>query len=73
MNEVKTGQDVPLLQFPFVSLLATGAHTEIVLNRGVGLHTILGISIDTAIGLCLDKAFIMFKKFERTLKNDDNI
>jgi len=47
---------VPLLKFPFVSLLITGKHTEIVLSRGVGLHTVLGMTIDVAVGNCLDKA-----------------
>ncbi len=44
-----------------MTLLATGKHTEIVLNRGVGLHTILGMTIDVAMGHCLDKASLMFK------------
>lgn len=36
-------------------MLATGAHTEIVLTRGVGLHTIMGFSIDIGIGTFLDQ------------------
>lgn len=43
-------EDIPLIEFPMVSLLATGKHTEIILTRGVGLHTILGMTIDIAIG-----------------------
>ena len=42
-------------EFPFVSVLATGGHTEIVLTRGPGLHTIMGFTIDTAIGTYIDQ------------------
>lgn len=45
------------MKFPIISLLITGKHTEIVLTRGVGLHTILGMTIDIAAGNCIDKAF----------------
>ena len=41
-------------EFPFVSVLATGAHTEIVLTRGPGLHTIMGFTVDIAIGTFID-------------------
>jgi N6-L-threonylcarbamoyladenine synthase len=50
-------------------MLITGAHTEIVLNRGVGLHTILGMTIDSAAGECFDKASVVLKKYEKTLKD----
>lgn len=40
--------------FPYLSVLATGGHTEIILTRGVGLHTIMGITIDIALGTFLD-------------------
>ncbi len=40
--------------FPYLSVLATGGHTEIILTRGVGLHTIMGMTIDLAIGNYLD-------------------
>lgn len=52
----REGGEVPLQKFPYLSLLVTGKHTEIVLTRGVGLHTILGMTIDIAAGDCLDKA-----------------
>lgn len=64
-------EQLPLLKFPFISLLATGKHTEIVLNRGIGLHTVLGMTIDVAIGTCIDKAYIIFKKFENVLKDEN--
>jgi len=47
-----------------LSLLATGKHTEIVLNRGVGLHTVIGMTIDIALGDCFDKASNMIKKHD---------
>jgi tRNA A37 threonylcarbamoyltransferase TsaD len=59
------------LKFPYVSMLITGAHTEIVLNRGVGLHTILGMTIDSAAGECFDKASVVLKKYEKTLLDVD--
>lgn len=45
-----------MLDFPFLSVIATGKHTEIVLTRGVGLHTILGFTVDIAVGTVLDRA-----------------
>lgn len=52
-------------------MLATGGHSEIVLNRGVGLHTIVGMTIDTSIGSCFDKASNMILKYEDLLKNKE--
>jgi N6-L-threonylcarbamoyladenine synthase len=56
---VMTPRMLPQLQsqadFPYLAVLATGAHTEIVLTRGVGLHTIMGFSIDIGIGTFLDQ------------------
>lgn len=61
-------EQLPLVKFPYVSLLITGAHTEIVLHRGVGLHTVLGMTIDLAAGDCFDRASVMIKKYEHVLK-----
>jgi tRNA A37 threonylcarbamoyltransferase TsaD len=44
------------LGFPFLSVIATGKHTEIVLTRGIGLHTVLGFTLDIAVGTVLDRA-----------------
>jgi tRNA A37 threonylcarbamoyltransferase TsaD len=57
------------MKFPYLSLLATGGHTEIVLNRGIGLHTVLGMTIDIAIGNCIDKASNLFKMHDKKLKD----
>jgi hypothetical protein len=63
---------VPLIKFPYVSLLITGKHTEIVLTRGVGLHTILGMTIDSAAGELFDKSAAILKKYEKVLSDEDN-
>lgn len=68
-NLTQTG---PALEFPYVSLLATGKHTQIVLSRGVGLHTILGMSIDSAVGECFDKAYsYIVKHYREVLDNKE--
>ena len=43
------------LDFPFVCLLVSGGHTMLVRADGVGRYTILGESIDDAVGECFDK------------------
>ena len=43
------------LDFPFLNVLVTGGHTEIVLTRGVGLHTVIGFTIDIGVGTMLDR------------------
>lgn len=56
-----------------ISLLVTGKHTEIVLTRGVGLHTILGLTIDQAIGGTFDKAYRKIREYDSVLQNKANI
>jgi tRNA A37 threonylcarbamoyltransferase TsaD len=51
----------------------TGAHTELVLTRGVGLHTILGISFDIALGNCLDKIAKDLREFKDVLEDKSQI
>lgn len=43
------------VSFPFVCLLVSGGHTLLVLAKAVGDYTILGESIDDAVGECFDK------------------
>ncbi len=62
-------EDVPKLKFPYISLLVTGKHTEIVINRGVGLHTVLGMSVDIAVGNVLDKASTKFLYYKNVLSD----
>lgn len=43
------------LTFPFVALLVSGGHTQLVAAYGVGQYELLGESIDDAAGECFDK------------------
>src|SRR5699024_545243 len=50
----------PLLEddgpaFPFVALLVSGGHTQLVEVRGVGRYRLLGQSLDDAVGEAFDK------------------
>lgn len=42
-------------EFPFVSLLVSGGHTQIIATYAIGQYEILGESIDDAAGECFDK------------------
>ena len=42
--------------FPFVSLLVSGGHTQLIAAKAIGEYEILGESIDDAAGECFDKA-----------------
>ena len=42
-------------QFPFLSLLVSGGHTLLVDVQGIGQYTILGESLDDAVGEAFDK------------------
>ncbi len=55
-----------------MSLIITGKHTEIVLTRGVGLHTILGMTIDSAAGEIFDRAATIIKRYEKVIQDEDN-
>ena len=43
-------------EFPFVALLVSGGHTQLVEVRGLGRYTLLGESVDDAAGEAFDKA-----------------
>lgn len=45
----------PSLQFPFVALLVSGGHTQLMSAYGVGQYELLGESIDDAAGEAFDK------------------
>jgi N6-L-threonylcarbamoyladenine synthase len=45
----------PAPEFPFVSLLVSGGHSLLVDVKGVGEYTLLGESIDDAVGEAFDK------------------
>ncbi|MBQ0783879.1 MAG: tRNA (adenosine(37)-N6)-threonylcarbamoyltransferase complex transferase subunit TsaD, partial [Amphritea sp.] len=43
-------------EFPFVALLVSGGHTQLVQVEGIGEYTVLGESLDDAAGEAFDKA-----------------
>ncbi len=48
--------DNPALQFPYVALIVSGGHTEILEVRGVGNYRLLARTIDDAAGEAFDKS-----------------
>jgi len=47
--------------FPFVALLVSGGHTQLVLVEGIGEYRLLGESVDDAAGEAFDKAAKMLE------------
>lgn len=45
----------PELKFPYLLLLASGGHTQILIVKDVGNYELLGSTIDDACGECFDK------------------
>lgn len=43
------------VRFPFLALLVSGGHNQLILARGVGRYTILGSTLDDALGEAYDK------------------
>ena len=43
-------------EFPFIALLVSGGHTQLVLVTGIGEYELLGESLDDAAGEAFDKA-----------------
>ncbi|MGC9456296.1 MAG: tRNA (adenosine(37)-N6)-threonylcarbamoyltransferase complex transferase subunit TsaD [Halothiobacillaceae bacterium] len=48
--------ETPAPEFPFLALLVSGGHTQIVDVRGLGDYQLLGESIDDAVGEAFDKS-----------------
>jgi N6-L-threonylcarbamoyladenine synthase len=46
----------PAPEFPFVALLVSGGHTQLMRVDGVGLYTLLGETLDDAAGEAFDKS-----------------
>jgi len=46
----------PGLDFPFVCLVVSGGHTELILAEGHGMWSVVGRTRDDAAGECLDKS-----------------
>lgn len=47
--------DNPLLQFPFLVLLVSGGHTQLMEAQGLGHYVLLGETLDDAVGEAFDK------------------
>ena len=47
--------DSPMLQFPFIALLVSGGHTQLINAHGLGQYEILGDTLDDAVGEAFDK------------------
>ena len=47
--------ETPAPQFPFTALLVSGGHTLLIAVEGVGRYTVLGESLDDAVGEAFDK------------------
>eukprot|EP01122_Echinamoeba_exundans_P000779 TRINITY_DN10714_c0_g1_i1.p1 TRINITY_DN10714_c0_g1~~TRINITY_DN10714_c0_g1_i1.p1 ORF type:complete len:468 (-),score=15.49 TRINITY_DN10714_c0_g1_i1:432-1835(-) len=45
----------PDITFPFLALLISGGHTQLVVCKNVGDYALLGDSLDDAVGECIDK------------------
>ncbi|MBA2709953.1 MAG: tRNA (adenosine(37)-N6)-threonylcarbamoyltransferase complex transferase subunit TsaD [Tatlockia sp.] len=47
--------DSPQLQFPFLVLLVSGGHTQLIEARDLGVYELLGDTLDDAVGEAFDK------------------
>jgi hypothetical protein len=45
------------VEFPFLALLISGGHTQLVMCRGVGDYILLGNTLDDAVGEAYDKVY----------------
>ena len=52
---MKVDGQAPLIRTPFVALLVSGGHTQLVAVRALGDYELIGESIDDAAGECFDK------------------
>lgn len=53
--------DDPDLQFPYLLLLISGGHTQLLICEGVGQYKKLGTTLDDAVGECFDKCASVLK------------
>ncbi len=44
------------VEFPYLVLLVSGGHTQLLIAQGVGQYTRLGTTLDDALGECFDKS-----------------
>jgi hypothetical protein len=55
-NQQSSNKDQANVKFPYLTLLASGGHTSILLCQGVGEYMFLGGTVDDALGETFDKA-----------------
>ena len=48
--------EAPALQFPFIALLVSGGHTELIHAKALGNYAVLGATMDDAAGEAFDKS-----------------
>lgn len=53
--------DNPDLPFPYIVLLISGGHTQLLVCEGVGKYKKLGTTLDDAVGECFDKCASVLK------------
>jgi tRNA A37 threonylcarbamoyltransferase TsaD len=53
------------VEFPFLSVLVTDKRTELVLTRGVGLHTLLGVNNTESCGSIFERGARLLDDFCR--------
>jgi glycoprotease/Kae1 family metallohydrolase len=56
MNACELSGSGPVVDYPFLTFLASGGHTSLLLTTGLGQHTVLGGTYDDALGEAFDKA-----------------
>jgi N6-L-threonylcarbamoyladenine synthase len=54
-DATSTSQTMPDIEFPFLALLVSGGHCQILECRGVGQYAILGGTLDDSLGEAFDK------------------
>lgn len=68
-------EGTPPLEFPFLALLVSGGHCQLLLCEGVGLYTVLGGTVDDALGEAYDKVmtctYNLQNLFVRNRDDDD--
>ena len=55
-----------------LTVIADSWQTQIVLTRGIGVHSILGLTIDQSLGLAMDEAWLELDLHKNTILNEEN-
>lgn len=48
-------EEAPPVDFPFLTLLTSGGHCQLLLTKGIGEHEVIGSTLDDALGEAYDK------------------